>query len=336
MSKRLEGRTEPIIDADVSVIDAHHHLFNRPNLRYLLEDFLEDAGAGHRIIGSVYIETQAMARLQGPQHLRAIGEIEFANGMGAMSSSGLYGACRVCAAIVGYAEISSGDSVAELLDHAMSAAPDRFRGVRQMTFSHPSPELSRMLSVRYAPGIIASESFRQGFRHVASRGLTFDATVFHNQLPEVAALAADFPDTTIVLNHIGMAMGLGRDSAGRQEVFNEWRAQLRELARHSNVACKIGGLGMPFWGFGFEKRPDPIGYLELADAWRPYVETAIDAFGTSRCLMESNFPLEGVSCGYVPLWNALKHTVRGCSAAEKASLFHDVAARVYRIDLENV
>lgn len=331
LSKRLEGRDEPIVDKDLPIIDAHHHLYDRRNLRYLFDEFLEDARAGHNVVGSVYIETQAMARARGPQHLRPIGEIEFANGVGAMSSSGLYGPCRACAAIVGYAEISAGDRVAEFLDRAIATAPDRFRGVRQMTFAHSSEELNRQLPL-HPPGLIASDGFRRGFRHIAARGLTFDASVFHHQIPEVSELAAAFPDTTIVLNHMGMAVGIGLDPEGRARLFLEWRQLLTELARRPNVVCKVGGLGVPLWGFGFERRPDPIGYLDLAAAWRPYVQSAVEIFGVARCLMESDFPSDGMTCGYVPLWNALKHSVAGCTPAEKALLFHDVAVRVYRID----
>jgi L-fuconolactonase len=336
MTKRFEGRDEAIIDPDLAIIDSHHHLLDRPNLRYLLDDFRADADTGHRIVASVYIETQAMTRASGPEHLRPLGEVEFANGIGAMAASGLYGACQVCAGIVGHAAISRGDVVAELLDMQMAAAPDRFRGVRQMALTHPGEALGRILPVRFPDGIIASGAFRDGFHHVAARRLSFDATVFHTQLPEVAALADDFPDTTIVLNHLGMAMGLGLDEAGRKELFDEWRDRLVELARRPNVLCKIGGLGMIFWGFGFEQRVDPIGYRELAGTWRPYIEAGIEAFGVERCMMESNFPLEGVSCGYVPLWNALKHVVGAYTADEKAALFHGVAARAYRIDTGSI
>jgi predicted TIM-barrel fold metal-dependent hydrolase len=227
-----------------------------------------------------------------------------------------------------------GDAVAELLDRAMAAAPDRFRGVRQMTFSHPSAELSRLLPVRFPEGILASDAFQQGFRHVASRGLSFDATVFHNQLPEVCNLADRFPNTTIVLDHLGMAMGYGLNADGRMAVFQEWRKLLADLARRPNAVCKIGGLGMPFWGLSFEKSDRPTSSIELANAWRPYVEVAIEVFGPERCLMGSNYPIEASACGYVPLWNALKYIVKDYSPAEKAALFHDVAARVYRIDAE--
>jgi L-fuconolactonase len=331
MNKRFEGRDEPILEPDLPIVDTHHHLFDRPVLRYMLDDYRADIEAGHRVVASVYVETLAFARVDGPEALRPIGEIEFANGVGAMGASGVYGSARACAAIVGYADLRTGDAVAPLLDRALAAAPDRFRGIRQVTIEHPNDAVLRTMTHKPPAGVLKAPGFRDGFRHLARRGLSFDAAVFHNQLPDIAALADAFPDTTIVLNHAGMAMGMGLDTAGRAEVFQEWRTGLTEVARRPNVVCKIGGFGMIYWGFGFEQRSDPVGHLELAAAWRPYVETAIGAFGVDRCLMESNFPMDGRSCGYVPLWNAMKHIVRECGATEKRALFHGTAARVYRI-----
>jgi predicted TIM-barrel fold metal-dependent hydrolase len=93
---------------------------------------------------------------------------------------------------------------------------------------------------------------------------------------------------------------------------------------------------MPIWGFGFETRSDVIGYAEFADRWRPFVETAIEAFGVERCMMESNFPPDGRAGGYVPVWNALKHIVSGCSRDQKNHLFHRSAARIYDIDMDGL
>lgn len=331
MSKQHEGRDEPIVDPEIPIVDAHHHLYDRPQARYLFEDYLADAHAGHNIVASVYVETRAMARAEGPEPLRPLGEVEFANGVAAMSASGRYGQFRACAAIVGYADLSQGDAVGELLDQALALAPDRFRGVRQITMDHPTDEPFRLMIHRPPQGLLRHPGFRPGLRNLAPRGLSFDAAVFHQQLPDLTELVDEFPDTTFVLNHLGHAMGLGMDEAGREAVFREWRENLRDLARRTNVVCKVGGLGLPFWGFGFEHRADPLGSAELASAWRPYVETAIEAFGVDRCLMESNFPPDGRSCGYVPLWNALKTIVKSYSVREKTALFHDTAARVYRI-----
>jgi L-fuconolactonase len=334
--KRFEGRDEAIIDSDLPIVDAHHHLLFRPTFRYLHEDYLADAQAGHNIVASVYVETLAMARIDGPELLRPLGEVEFANGVGAMAASGTFGACRVCAGIVGHADLRAGDRVAELLEQCVSAAPSRFRGIRQVTIEHPTETPFRYISNRPPVGAMKEPGFRAGFAQLARFGLTFDAAVFHHQLADVGHLAADFPDTTIVLNHAGSVMAMELGDAERAEAFRAWRQSMRELARHHNVVVKIGGFGLPFWDFGFMERQDPVGYLELARAWKPYVETTIDAFGAERCMMESNYPWDGRSCGFVPMWNALKHITRGCSAGEKAALFHGSAKRVYRLDIPAV
>ncbi len=324
MSHKLhEGRGEPILEPDLPVVDAHHHLFDRPALRYLMEDYLRDAASGHRVVASVYVETRVLA----------LGEVEFANAVGTLCASGAYGPTRSCAAIVGYADMRQGDAVAQLLDRAVAMAPDRFRGVRQPCLEFRNPAAYRYSSNPPPPGTLESPGFRQAFRHLGVRALSFDAAVLHHQLPQIASLADAFPDTVIVLNHLGIADGFGRDAAGRDEVFGEWRHELKDLARRPNVMCKIGGLGMPFWGLGLEERREPTSYLELSAAWKRYVETSIDCFGVDRCMMSSNYPVDGRSCGFVPLWNALKHVVGNYSQEEKAALFHATAARVYRIEL---
>ena len=337
MTKRFEGRDEPILDPDIPIIDAHHHLFDKPSLRYLLDDYLEDVRAGHKVVGSVYVEASAFHRKTGPEVLRPLGEVEFANGVGAMSDSGAYGDIRLCAAIVGYVDLRLGNEVGELLDRSIAAAADRFRGVRQIVMDHPSDAPYRFFFTGRPPaGIYRHPKFREGFHQVALRALTYDATGFHIQLPDICALADAFPDTTVILDHMTIAMGLEMNAEERVTLFDDWRDKIRDAARRPNLMCKIGGLGMPIWGFGFKSRSDAIGYKEFADRWRPFVECAIEAFGVERCMMESNFPPDGRSGGYVPVWNALKHIVSGCSRDDKNHLFHRTASRVYQIDMNGL
>ncbi|RQP04156.1 MAG: hypothetical protein D1H97_19500 [Paracoccus sp. BP8] len=330
--KRLHGREEEIVDPDLPIIDSHHHLFDFPHYRYMLDDYLEDARAGHNIVATVYAEIQAFARKSGPEALRPLGEVEFANGIGAMCAGGQYGP-RVAAAIVGHADLRHGAAIGAYLDRAMAAAPDRFRGVRQVTIEHPDEIIHRYITHRPPTGVLAHPGFRAGVTELARRGLSFDAAVFHNQLGDIAELARAFPDMPIVLDHLGLAMGLGKDESGMTEVFAEWRAALRALAECGNVTCKIGGFGLPFWGFGLHDSPGPDASTRLAAIWAPYIETAVEAFGADRCMMESNYPPDSRSCGFVPLWNALKRVTLGCSAEEKQALYSGTARRVYRIEL---
>jgi predicted TIM-barrel fold metal-dependent hydrolase len=331
--KRNDGRDEPILDPELPIVDTHHHLFVRPALRYLLDEYLADAAAGHRVIGTVYVETQAMARCDGPEAMRPLGEIEFALGAGAMCRSGSYGPTRVAEGIIGYADMRAGDAIEAFLDAALAIAGDRLCGIRQIAMAHPDPRALRMLANRPPPDLLRHPGFLAAFRHLGRRRLTFEAAILHHQLPAVAALAASHADTTIVVNHLGLAFAMDADGAQRAEVFRIWRGHLAEVARHPNVFCKIGGFGTLYWGFGIDRRADPVGGVELAGVWRPYVESAIELFGARRCMTASNFPNDGRSCGFVPLWNALKQITRGCSVDERAALFHGTAAAVYRLDL---
>ena len=327
------GRDEAIVEPDIPIIDAHHHLFTRPGLRYLLDDYLADARLGHKIVATVYMEIHAFARRDGPELLRPLGEIEFANGLGAMCASGNYGDVRVCAGIISHADLRAGDAIAELLDRALETAPLRFRGVRQVACDDPSEAVYKWITNRPPRALYKSPGFRPAIRQLVKRGLTFDAALFQHQIPDVIELADAVPDATIVLNHCGHVMFMEMSAAERAEVFRQYRAWMIELGRRPNVYCKIGGLGLPFWDFGFLEREEPVATHELVTAWRPFVETSIEAFGPERCMMESNFPQDGRAAGFVPLWNALKTIVSGASAQDKAALFHGTAAKVYRIQV---
>ena len=324
---------QTILEPELRIIDSQHHLRDRRDSYYMFDDYVHDVQRGHNIVASVYVESMSMIRPDGPELLRPIGEIEFANGVAAVSATGKYGPCRIAAAIVGYADLRFGDAIAELLDRALAAAPDRLRGFRQCTLEHPDPAVWRYVPHPPAAGIMSHPQFRSGFRQLAARDLIFDAAVFHHQLPEITRLADDFPNTTIVLNHIGQVAGIALANSDPSEAFDEWRRNIVDLARRPNVMCKVGGMGQPYFGFGFELRDRLPTYLELASAWRPWAEAVIEIFGVERCMMESNYPADRRSCDYVTLWNALKHIVVQASQSEKKALFHDNAARVYRIGM---
>ena len=165
----------------------------------------------------------------------------------------------------------------------------------------------------------------------APRQLTFEAWCYHPQIPDVTALARAFPDTTIILNHFGGPIGIGSYAGKAREVYAEWQRSIAELATCPNVVVKLGGINMEVNGFGWHERPKPPSSQELMEATRPYYEFTIEKFGADRCMFESNFPVDAVSCSYTVLWNSFKRLTAGYSAADKAKLFHDTAARVYRL-----
>src|SRR6202011_2919602 len=328
----LDRRREEIIEPELPIVDPHHHLVERPETgRYLLPELLADTGSGHNITATVYLEWLSMYRAAGPAELRPVGEVEFVNGVAAMSASGTYGKTRVCAGIVGYADLTLGAAVERGLEAQLAAGGGRFRGIRFITASHPDQAAWGSAIIRPA-GLLLDPKVREGFARLAPLGLGFDAWMYHTQLGDLIDLARAFPETPIVLDHLGGPIGLGRYAGKRDEVFAEWRARIRELALCANVHIKLGGLGMRMFGFDFHTKELPPSSEELAAAWRPYVETCIAAFGPERAMFESNFPVDKGSCGYAALWNAFKRIAAGYSAAEKSALFAGTATKFYRLE----
>ncbi|MBM3221022.1 MAG: amidohydrolase [Candidatus Rokubacteria bacterium] len=326
--------TEEPLEPALPICDPHHHLWDRQPARvaprYLLDEILDDTGAGHNVVSTVFIECGAMFKPGGPEALRPVGETEFVNGVAAMSASGLYGKTRVAAGIVGTADLRLGKAVGDVLDAQIAAGGRRFRGIRRACAWDPDPNVPNHRT-EPGPKLFERDDFRAGFAQLAPRRLTFEAWCYHRQIPEVTALARAFPDTTIILDHFGGPLGIGAYAGTADDVFAEWRTSITELATCPNVVAKLGGINMEMNGFGWHEKPRPPSSQELADATRRYYDVTIETFGADRCMFESNFPVDKASCSYTVLWNAFKRIASGCSAAEKAALFHDTAARVYRL-----
>ncbi|MBI0535223.1 amidohydrolase [Roseomonas sp. KE2513] len=321
---------EEILLPTLPIVDAHHHLWDRPGSRYLLEELLRDTGSGHDVRATVYIQARSMYRAEGPEEARSLGETEFANGVAAQSASGLYGPIRACAGIVGMVDLMQGDGVVPLLERHIRAGGGRFRGVRNQTAWHAAPEINSN-PVPPRPGLLSEPAFRRGAARLAEHGLSLDVWAYHTQLDEVLALARALPDLTVVLDHCGGPLGAGPYRGRRAEVLAEWGGRVRLLAACPNVMVKLGGLGMAVGGFDFEHQDIPPTSEQLVAAWRPYLETCVEAFGAVRCMFESNFPVDKGSTGYVVLWNAFKHFAASASAEERTALFSGTAIRTYRL-----
>lgn len=327
---RLAALPEEPLDAGQRIVDSHHHLYDRPGTRYLLDEILSDLHSGHDVRATVFVQARAMLRTGGPEAMKAIGETEFANAVADKCASGAYGNTRVCAAIVGFADLRLGDAVRPVLEAHIAAGGGRFRGIRHVAAWDADTTL---LNPAYptSEDMLAAPAFRAGFARLEAMGLTFDAWLFFHQLPRLTALARAFPQTQIVLNHCGGIVRTGSYASRKNEIFVLWSNALRELATCPNVMVKLGGLGMALSGFGFDARANPPSSIDLAAAWRPWMERCIETFGPARCMFESNFPADKVSYGYGTGWNAMKRIATGASADEKADLFWRSATRFYRL-----
>lgn len=327
----LQRYSEPVLEPDLPIVDAHHHLLEGHGHSYMLPDYLEDIGTGHHLLASLFVECRTFYRSYGPDDRRSLGETEFANGVAALTASGAYGPARICGGIIGNVDLRLGERAGEALEMHIAAAGGRFRGIRNVAAWHKDG--IRATSANPQPGLMLQPDFRRGFAWLATLGLTFDAWVIHTQLNELIDLARAFPDTTIICDHIGGPVGIGPYVGKRNEVFAEWSKLMRELSRSPNVSVKLSGMGMHVIGFDFPTRERPPSSLDLAGAWKPYVDLCIDAFGVKRAMFASNFPPDKATCSWVVLWNAFKHLSTEYSVDEKRALFCETACRVYGLDL---
>ena len=321
---------EPVIDPDIPIIDAHHHLWQRPKgQRYLLHDFLADvASPGHTVESTVFVQCHAMYRATGPEAMKPVGEVEFVAGIAAMSESGEYGPARIARGIVGYADLTLGERVAPVLEALERAGGGRFRGVRHSGAYDADPVIGNGCPT---PHLFESADFRAGLRVLTQRDHSFDLWCFHPQLHEAVALARAFPETRFVLGHCGGPLGYGPYAGRTAEVYAAWRPRMAELAACPNVVVKLGGMMMRLAAYDYGTRAAPPDSAELAAMWRPWIETCIELFGADRCLFESNFPVEKMGIGWGAIWNAFKRLCAGASVEEKRALLAGTARRVYRL-----
>ena len=327
--------SEPTLEPDLPICDPHHHFWDRrservPYQRYLLDELNADIYCGHNVRSTVFIECRSMYRAEGPAEMRPVGEVEFVQGIAAASASGLYGPARAAAAIIGHANLNLGERAASVLEALQAASPNRFRGIRHSVTWDPHPEVENTAAHKMQ-GQLAGSEFRAGARVLARMGMTLEGWLYHPQLSELAEFAKAVPELTIVLNHVGGLVRSGPYAARNDEVMVDWRRGIAAVAACPNVVVKLGGLGMTRCGFDWHTRTRPIGSEELAQAMAPFLSYCIEQFTPERAMFESNFPVDKVSFSYNVMWNAFKRFSKGYSAAERAALFHDTAARIYRI-----
>ncbi len=323
---------EPALEPDMPICDAHHHFWEyRPEpvdyQRYLLQELADDLNSGHNVRSTVFIEARSSYRTEGPEEMRCVGEVEFVEALAAAGASGQYGPGRPAAAIIGRADLKLGDRVQPVLEALQAASPARFSGIRHSVGWDPSPELDN----REIEDCLANEGYRAGARRLADMGLCLENSLYFPQMPELAEFARALPDLTIVLNHLGGLVRIGPYGGRDEEVISAWRDGMDAVSECPNVILKLGGVGMPRMGFDWHTRAKPVGSEELARAVDPLMHYAIGKFGPSRCMFESNFPVDKVSFSYNVMYNAFKRVSQSYSPPERAAMFHDTAVRVYGI-----
>jgi predicted TIM-barrel fold metal-dependent hydrolase len=298
--------SQPIVDAHQHFWDLERNylpwLCDRPAIpfrygdydalrrNYLPADYRRDS-AGQNVVATVHVETE-WDPTDPVGETRWLQEIAAATGLPH--------------AIVAGARLDQDDVEGVLAGHA---AFPQVRGIRHKPRASPSPDRIE----RGAPGSMGDPAWRHGYAMLERFGLSFDLQTPWWHLAEAAALARDFPDTQIILNHTGLPADRS------EEGLEAWREAMRTLAREPNVACKISGLGQP-------GRPWTV------EGNGAIVLDTIAIFGVERCMFASNFPVDSLVADFATIFDGFKAIVAHLGAAERAALFHDNAVRLYRLD----
>src|SRR6185369_1997997 len=282
----------------------------------------------HRIVGSVHVQCHSMYRADGPEEMRPVGETEFVNGVAAQSASGAYGSAKVCTGIIGTTDLMLGTRVEPVLEAHLRAGGGRFRGIRPSLAWHESSQV-RALDIK--PHILMQQQAREAIACIEKLNLSLDVWLFFTQLDEALDVCRSFPGLKVVIDHAGGPVGIGPYEGQREAVFAEWHKRIQALAQCPNAVIKLGGLAMRYGGFNFNKLPSPPSSDLLLEKWKPYVEACIQSFGPSRCMFESNFPIDRGMCNYHVLWNAFKKMTLHYSPEEREYLFRRTAVETYKL-----
>lgn len=320
----LDQVDEHIIDPELPIIDPHHHLWPTGGaLPYGRADLHRDTESGHNIVKTVFMECGASYRTSGPDHLRCVGETDF------VATEATSDPAPLIVGIVGHADLRA-HNLDDILDAHIEAGRGLFRGIRDALSRAEDP--TGMMIPGHAPsGLYADADFRRGVARLGERGLTYDSWHYHYQNREFLELARNVPNTTMVLDHFGTPIGVGKYASQREEIFVQWRKDISDIATCPNVVAKLGGLAMPDNGFGWNTADRPPTSDEFLELQARYYLHAIEAFGPERCMFESNFPVDRFSLSYSVLWNAYKKMTSSFSAGERTALFSGTAARVYNV-----
>jgi L-fuconolactonase len=321
----LDSVFEDVVDPDAPIIDPHHHLWPvGGSLPFGLAELEADLGSGHNVVDTVFVECGAAYDRSTGDAFAPVGETTFVTGEAERSDRTVMGG------IVAHADLRDAEHLDAVLDAHDEAGRGRFRGIRHAGSHALHPEVLTIPGGAPA-GLYADSAFRAGVDRLGERGLTYDTWHYHYQNRDFLELARAVPGTTMVLDHFGTPLGVGPYESQREQIFQQWKSDIADIATCENVVAKIGGLAMPDNGFGWHTADRPPTSDEFIEAQGRYYLHTIEQFGPERCMFESNFPVDRFSLSYRTVWNAFKKLVADFSADERDAMLRGTAARVYRL-----
>ena len=320
----LAQRVEEPVDPDRIIVDPHHHLWDNRGGTYLAPELIADTTGSHRVEKTVFVECRSKYDRDADEALQPVGETSFVAAEAAKADR--LGGTSI-GAIISFADMMLGDDVEAVLAAHDEAGAGLFRGIRHAVADDPSLPAGH---TNPTPGMMTTAAFHAGVATLGRMGFSYDAWMYHPQLPELTDLARAVPETAIILDHLGGPLGVGPYAADREAAMASWRRSMTEVATCENVVLKVGGIGMDgYFGLDWTTREVPPDSDTVVQAWQDRVHFCIDTFGPDRCMFESNFPVDRQSLTYPVLWNALQKMASRYSDAEQDQMFSGTATRVY-------
>jgi L-fuconolactonase len=200
-------------------------------------------------------------------------------------------------AVVAHAPLDRGAGCAPMLEHLIRTAP-LVSGVRRLLQDEP-------------PGFVTDRSLVAGIRLLSQHGLAMDLCVRQPQLDEVVDLVDRCPDVLFVLDHLGKPSVTADD-------FGPWAAAVTRLAERPQVRCKLSGL----------MSEAPAG-RRTTGALRPWLEHALTAFGPSRCMFGSDWPVLSSVGSYHQWCETVLEVVAELPDEDRTSVLSGTATATY-------
>jgi predicted TIM-barrel fold metal-dependent hydrolase len=307
-----EPGPEAVLEPDLPICDAHHHLWEYPGNVYLGKDLIADID-GHNIVQTVVVEAWGRNLRSGGKMKEPAEETALA----VAESNSNPGRTRIASGIIGYADLMAGKAVENVIESHIIAAQGRFRGIRPTVGS-----------------VLTDKRFLEGYSVINEHNLVVDVAVHSQHLPELLGLAAKYPETPIIINHLGVLPMRHPNQNPPGEISDHdiepWKEIIAKIAGCETLYMKLGGLGMDLVSAGWKESTNPDS-AELARIMKPWYFYCIERFGADRCMLESNFPVDQRSFSYNVHWNAAKRLTENLSPAERYSLFYATAVKAYRL-----
>ena len=314
----------------VPFLDSHVHLFPEKVSSYGLEKFRKEASVVDDVLGLIYIECSTAYYEHGPVEERPLGEIQWVAQVA--KNLNKHSDIPDILGIVSYLDLtlSHGD-IQRLIGKHRELGDGLFRGIRHRAAYSEDRMLDGNDLLKSRKDLYLDKKFQAGVDQLGENEVTFEAWNYHTQTDQLLECLAACPNTQFILNHFCSPIGVGKFAGKQDEIFPQWAKAIENIAKFDNIVAKLGGMAMPLNGWGWDKRDEKASCEEILEAQQKYYHHTIECFGTSRCLFESNFPVDRLSTSYPEVVKMMRQIAAEYPIECQHKLLHENSKKIYKV-----